>query len=113
MKIEDLVQPDLNKDLNKDTNPLKEGDHFHVKILNEKNNPQRFGPRNNIRITDYDWNSGQFLPSLPLPISLPHSMQDESHGYDSETPDYSQLLYHSLERSPSDNYSFGVETCFH
>ena len=55
---------------------------------------------------------GQFLPSVPLLLSLPHSVQDEGHSFDLQAPGYCQLFGHSLKRAPSDNYSFEVETFF-
>ena len=74
------------------------------------NSLQPTGHRNNLLVTDCSWNLGQFLPSVPLPLSLPHSVQDEGHNFDLQAPGYCQLFGHSLERSPSDNYNFEVET---
>ena len=74
------------------------------------NSLQPTGHRNNLLLTDCAWNLGQFLPSVPLPLSLPHSVQDEGHSFDLQAPGCCQHFGHSLERSPSDNYNFEVET---
>ena len=51
-------------------------------------------------VTDCAGNLGQLLPSVPSPVSLPHSVKDEGHRFDLQAPGYCQLFGHSLKRSP-------------
>ena len=82
---------------------------FKGEYLEWHNSLQPTGHRNNLLVTDCAWNLGQLLPSVPSPLSLPHSVQDEGHSFDLQAPGYCQHFGHSLERSPSDNYNFEVE----
>ena len=47
---------------------------FKADFLEWHNSLQPTGHRNNLLLTDCAWNLGQFLPSVPLPLSLPHSV---------------------------------------
>ena len=51
-------------------------------------------------ISDYCWNPGHFLSSLPLSLPLLQQMQVETHRFDSETPDYSHFLGIPFEGVP-------------
>ena len=86
---------------------------FKGEYLEWHNSLQPTGHRNNLLVTNCAWNLGQPLPSLPLPLSLPHSVQNEGHSFDLQTPSYCQHFGHSPERSPSDNYNFVVEIFCH